>query len=1682
MFTAAPLPSVGFVNAGAKTCHLGAALHVLFQVKPFVDALHALPLPASCACACCLLLETHKDVLRGEKAVSVQRWRQWFVANGLDFDTYQAVGDVVQKLLHSAQNCSHGVFASQSPLEMFAIQLREESQRICSESCVSVQPVHEQFDYPFLSLWLPCAATCSLQSSLESLFFSTVVPPDGKDAPLCVSCGQRMGCRKRTIVVASAAFLLLEVNRAEGSTCALHGYENIRFNNAWYSLKAVATYLSQHFAAHVRNTNYIRTFDDTHVVDRQSWPPTVARDCKLLLFALDPDAAALPKLEPPWLPAASLPPSLLDATATGNISADASTVLRLFCAGLHVPSFLVTLPFFLDSGLTHGSLPKILAAECDTLTREHINAAAALECRFGFADTMFYPLAVLLQATAMSVGMPAIFYVDVVLGLINSLFERHLAVDLRRFPSASRNRYWVAAVANVGEGKSPASAPIVALLQEVLAQYPHLAPGTATDRFHYQQNSTSACARDKLRACDGYLTVYSDEAGLCLSSKYAAGGDIDPYRHIDLGLFLNAAHGGEFDFATLRERMQLGARRKPRDPKGPIPEEEGLQLNPTNIHFLFLQQEYYFNHFWAQLASDKPVGLAHRFLFSFGAYENPPPASYSGFFQAVTAPILRRIFELVLVRFGPKVVAARDLTFQITEEQGGSVKEIHELVTAIKRREVTVAQALRLAMPKSMYWLATAMMTSHVLEQLWAWVFCPFFPHEYYIEITDPCFFSAVRFVHRRFLRGHAILAVNAAERAWLVQRPCKLSEEESFFLRVLRGCPQQVLSVDECCACDLDFKRAWLDKSASVDVRLFRLWQLCTDIGLGRLSCGALAANTDPKQVSFVKFPLSTLHEQAKEWLLRYRVPLENWTFPMLALETCPRVEPVLRPTAPTPPATVPTADAKGSPAAKASSPVLSSVHNSVSHGHGASCCSSAAMCRPQVSASGAPFAAPCPPEVPASPAGSAASRDNPAFLAACTFGLPLKTRAEIKAEIATHAACASFRHRLQTNHSDLTKWSFRVLCAEDVDCPYVVLATYFLQPRGHAAGTLVLSSLRQHEHNSQKNSGKIFTPAQKAVAAAFLAEGAASARDLLLHLQAKCPGSPLPNVAQISNWIRREKQKAKLQNEAPPHHAENVVGTVALSLESWYPTPAEIHGLYVLSRGVVCSDAETFIPFTCPGMMSVLSRYSAVDVLLGVDSKQKVLDRGMGVLTVSLLAKTGLRNTRLQGTRQQIRACVTRGLPVLQAIIHAESSPNADRMFALLEQLWVETHGSGRPPLRDCVKQVHKDFAPAFESARLLHFPNSRPCDDYFHLRQKYRELDARLSQTHVENGCFVKTHLGWLRACLQCIRFVPRLSLFHFCWQGLMNRLQAKEEPLVAAYLTSTYTQTLPASFSAAGHDPECWFASFWCGYEGIVPGTGCGSEPAEALHSDWQKNFQSRVGRSTLVSALPVMQQLYDRWCSLYEWNAADPLDTRPVPLDPVHLHGTAAFLAAGRTPALLLWNAHSEEEPSYMIFNISESLAFVAVRMSLRSNPLALDVCSRVVELLHCDASSMPSRLCALNVLQTSDSGFLFYLAPYKQIFDQIAFVRIDLERRCCSCPSFAMWGGCEHEVLSRGLKLAFAEPSLSFANVPCHRKRGRPLNSGTIVTPRARRRTARLSLIVQCMFAVDSCLQFDFRS
>ncbi|CAE7248252.1 unnamed protein product [Symbiodinium sp. CCMP2592] len=168
-------------------------------------------------------------------------------------------------------------------------------------------------------------------------------------------------------------------------------------------------------------------------------------------------------------------------------------------------TFLKFLPLFLPAAqLLH--LPQQLRTAIEILQFEAINAASALEVRFGFSDSILFPLAVLLKATAIASGMPAIFYIDTVHGLINSLFHRCLCVNLGEFPE-SRSRYWFSGTGNVGDGNSPAVKPLVALLDSVLEERSHLCVGAAAYRFHYQQSGTTAAAVDKLRLRSGETDV-----------------------------------------------------------------------------------------------------------------------------------------------------------------------------------------------------------------------------------------------------------------------------------------------------------------------------------------------------------------------------------------------------------------------------------------------------------------------------------------------------------------------------------------------------------------------------------------------------------------------------------------------------------------------------------------------------------------------------------------------------------------------------------------------------------------------------------------------------------------------------------------------------------------------------------------------------------------------------------------------------------------------------------------------------------------------------------------------------------------------------------------------------------------------------------------------------------------------
>ena len=134
-----------------------------------------------------------------------------------------------------------------------------------------------------------------------------------------------------------------------------------------------------------------------------------------------------------------------------RLAADVQTVLQLYQDNLDVRAYLLTLPLFAPT----QSLAS-LATEFDhavhVLCRDRVNSTAALQIRPCLVHTMTYPLLVLLEATAVSQGIPTVFFVDGLHAVINSVLHKELCVEMGRWKPKSR--HWWVGTANVGEGKS----------------------------------------------------------------------------------------------------------------------------------------------------------------------------------------------------------------------------------------------------------------------------------------------------------------------------------------------------------------------------------------------------------------------------------------------------------------------------------------------------------------------------------------------------------------------------------------------------------------------------------------------------------------------------------------------------------------------------------------------------------------------------------------------------------------------------------------------------------------------------------------------------------------------------------------------------------------------------------------------------------------------------------------------------------------------------------------------------------------------------------------------------------------------------------------------------------------------------------------------------------------------------
>lgn len=427
----------------------------------------------------------------------------------------------------------------------------------------------------------------------------------------------------------------------------------------------------------------------------------------------------------------------------------------------------------------------------NTLLQDSISSLAAMQTSPLVGETTCYPFAVMVMAASIASATPMALLLDTVLAVLHSLVHKHFHLNLGRWEN--RSRYWFVGSADTGEGKRGAMKPVIQAAQKVLRNSAGLMVGNPADDFHMQQSCTSAAAIDKLRSTDGYLLLHSDEAGQCLDLNFSgtSAGGTKKSEHVDLTMFLDAAHGDEFSHTTMLDRRKA-CKREPTHRSDPVCEPTPLTV-ATNMQVCWLQQELYFLQYWALAAHTKPIGLVQRCLFSFGRALPAPEPAMNTFWKDIFLPFLDSIFTSILTTFGPKASEVAEQPLSMTRSQEQLLFQLEELlkVFSSRRRLNAVAKG---AMPKCLYWLGTCIRTNFFLEHcMGAYIQCLRSPPGLSLVVQDAHVLTAMNFLTQRYLFGIMVVATSVAERSW-----CTISDEPKhvidniteYILQVLRASP----------------------------------------------------------------------------------------------------------------------------------------------------------------------------------------------------------------------------------------------------------------------------------------------------------------------------------------------------------------------------------------------------------------------------------------------------------------------------------------------------------------------------------------------------------------------------------------------------------------------------------------------------------------------------------------------------------------------------------------------------------------------------------------------------------------------------------------------------------------------------------------------------------------------------
>ena len=185
--------------------------------------------------------------------------------------------------------------------------------------------------------------------------------------------------------------------------------------------------------------------------------------------------------------------------------------------------------------------------------------------------------------------------------------------------------------------------------------------------------------------------------------------------------------------------------------------------------------------------------------------------------------------------------------------------------------------------------------------------------------------------------------------------------------------------------------------------------------------------------------------------------------------------------------------------------------------------------------------------------------------------------------------------------------------------------------------------------------------------------------------------------STQQLVQWVTRHRKREQVtKSKAPQCLQDLVIACKSMPTGLAALQRSEVHELVLLESPQIRSE-EVFVPFSCRGMLETLRSLKQHRVALVLDAKYQLLNNTLAVATIGLLSrrKEPSRTTlkRAGERREQAWVLTTTMLPLVQAIMHAESGENFAQLYDLLCRTATQLYHVDLPSV---VLQVHKDYAP--------------------------------------------------------------------------------------------------------------------------------------------------------------------------------------------------------------------------------------------------------------------------------------------------------------------------------------------------------------------------------------------------